>query len=83
MAGDIGQRPSLITGNQVVDRGDRRRETSNDEVEVEENRSNLGTIEQIAQVTVGVVELIGFFAEAQVDSVQLVPKDVRMAPVRS
>ena len=47
------------------------REASNDQMPIEKDRGNLGALEQIAKIAVGLVELVDLLGEPEVDGVQL------------
>ena len=68
---DIRERPSPVGRDQIEDRGNRRGETANDELAVEQNRGDLGALEQVAQIGVGAVELVDLAVEFGVDRMQL------------
>jgi hypothetical protein len=68
---DIGERPPAIGRDQVEDRRCGRREAADDEIAVEEDRRDQGALEQVAQVGVGVVELVDLAVELGVDRMQL------------
>ena len=58
IGGDVGQRPAVVTRYQVEHCGDRTREAADREIAVEENNRDLGAVEQVAQVGIGMVQLV-------------------------
>ena len=53
-ADDIGQRSTAVAGNEIEQFGNRRRKAANDEILVEKNRRDLGTLKQIVEIAISV-----------------------------
>ncbi len=64
---EVGQRPAVVAGNEIEQLGDRRREAADHEISVEENRRDLGALEEVVQVAVGAIELVDLVAELSID----------------
>src|SRR3981189_2310181 len=71
MTYDVGERPAPVGRDQIEDCGDRRSETADDQVAVEQNRSDLSALEQVAQIRVGAVEFVDLAVEFGINRVQL------------
>jgi len=54
MTYDVGERPAPVGRDQIEDCGDRRGETADDQVAVEQNRSDLSALEQNLAVEFGI-----------------------------
>ena len=57
---------------------DRRREAADQQVAVEEDRGDLGAVEQVAQIVVGLVELLDLALQLVVDRLQLLVDRLRL-----
>jgi hypothetical protein len=71
MADNIGQRPTQVTWNQVVEARDRWRKAADHQIRIEEDRRDLSTLEQVLQIAVLAVKFINFAGQLSVDGLQL------------
>src|SRR4029077_3371275 len=55
---EVGQRSAVGAGNEIEQLGYRRREAPDHEISVEENRRDLGALEDVVQIAVGAIELV-------------------------
>ena len=70
-AGKIGDRPTAVGGTDVEDFLHRRRKAANHQLRVEKHGCDLGALEQVLQIVVGVIERLHLADKLGVDGVQL------------
>ena len=81
-SGDVEQRPSHVAGNEIEDVAEAWSEEPHAQAPVDEDRSDLRRVHQVAHVVVGVADLVDLDLQFLVDGLQLLVQRLQLLLAR-